>query len=393
MGTDGPRNARLLPGGSRVLSALKVLLDATSLPPQRLGAARYILGLVTELAVLDEVELHVLTKRRDTDDLRAIAPRATLHTAGHRRRPTRLVWEQTVLPVRLRRLSPAVYHGPHYTMPASVSCPVVVTFHDPTFFTNPELHERAKVAYFRRMSRLAAKRASRVIADSDYSRRGAVEYAGADPARTDVVHLGVDLTVYRPCVIEREQDADARIRKRLGVRAPYLFWVGAIEPRKDVPTLVRAFAKLPPDLQLVLGGMRAWGADEVDDAVERSGAAERILRPGYISEPEKVALYRGAKALVYPSIAEGFGMQVLEAMACGCPVVTTTGSAPEEVGGEAVSLVPARDPDALREATERVLADDDHARRLRDLGRSRAAKFTWSATAIATVAAYRRALT
>jgi glycosyltransferase involved in cell wall biosynthesis len=363
-------------------------VDATSLPAERVGVGHYVTGLIGALGRSGDVELHAIAKRRDAAELRELG--AVVHEASPRTRPERLVWEQTVLPMRVRRIGPRVFHGPHYTLPRTLGCPAVVTFHDPTFFTLPEVHERAKVAYFRLMAVQGAKRAARVIAVSEYARRGAVEHTGVDAGRVDVVHLGVDLQRFRP-----EQDPrDEKLRARVGISGPFLFWVGAHEPRKDVPTLVEAFAALVragADHSLVLAGPRAWGASAVDDAVERSGVAARIVRPGFVSEDEKTALYRGAAAFVYPSIAEGFGLQVLEAMACGCPVVTTTGSAPEEIGADAVAAIQPRDAAALRAAIESILADPGRADEMRRRGLQRAATFTWDRTAAGTVEAYRRA--
>lgn len=376
---------------SREGAGLRVLLDMTALPAEPAGAGQYVLGLIGGLVGRPgEVELHVAAKARDLPRLRERAPGAVFHGASLRSRPARLLWEQTSLPRLARRLAVRVVHGPHYTLPLRLRLPGVVTFHDPTFFTNPELHERAKVAYFARMARLGAARAARVIAVSEYARRAAVEHAGADPERVDVVHLGVDHGRYRP---EGDAVEDERLRAGLGVRRPYVFWVGTIEPRKDLPSLVAAFASLTrasADHTLVIAGQRGWGEAELERAVELSGVAERILRVGYVSEDEKIALYRRAEALVYPSIAEGFGLPVLEAMACGCPVVTTTGSAPEEVGGDAVEAVAPRDPEALCAAVERVLGDPLRRDALRRAGLERARSFSWERTAAGTVEVYRR---
>jgi glycosyltransferase involved in cell wall biosynthesis len=294
--------------------------------------------------------------------------------------------------VLARRLRVRVLHGPHYTLPLATRGPSVVTFHDPTFFTNPELHERMKVAYFTRMARAGARRATRVIAVSSYAARGAVRFTGVDPDRVDVVYLGVDLDRFSPA---RDVSADQDVLARLGVRPPYVFWVGTIEPRKDLPTLIEAFAAVArggSDHRLVLAGQPGWGSDALEIALARCGIANRVDRLGYVTEDQKLALYRGADAFVYPSIAEGFGLQVAEAMAAGCPVITTTGSAPEEVGGEAVELVAPRDPRAVQAAIERVLAHPDHREALRAKGLERARVFTWADTADRTVETYRRAL-
>jgi glycosyltransferase involved in cell wall biosynthesis len=371
---------------------LRVLLDATSLPAKRAGVGHYLFGLIGELARRpDQLELHVAARARDAGEIRRHAPSAVVYPAPVGGRAGRIVWEQTVLPRLAGRIRPDVVHGPHYTIPLWGRGRGVVTFHDPTFFTDPDLHERSKVAYFTWMARRSAKRAVRMIAVSEYARRGAIEHAGAHPGRVDVVSLGVDHDRYRP---DGDAEVDERLRAACGVRGRYFLWIGTVEPRKDLPTLVRAFAGLAgtaEDCVLVIAGQRGWKVQPFERAIRESGVAGRIVRPGYVSEEQKVALYRGGTALVYPSVAEGFGLQVVEAMACGCPVITTTGSAPEEVGGDAVELVPPRDASSLRDAMERVLGEGERARTLRERGLVRSAAFTWARTAAGTLETYRRA--
>jgi glycosyltransferase involved in cell wall biosynthesis len=221
------------------------------------------------------------------------------------------------------------------------------------------------------------KRAARVIAVSEYSRRGAIEHAGAEPSRVDVVYEGVDLDRYRP------SDGGSRERN--------LLFVGTMEPRKDVPNLVAAYDALDVDCELVLVGPPGWGTAAIEDAILRAKKRLSIRRTGYVSEAEKIDLYQNASAFVYPSLAEGFGRPVLEAMACGVPVVTTTGSAPEEIAGDAAVLVPPGDVVALRDAIARVLGDEPLAHALRKRGPERARRYTWDAAASATIDVWRKA--
>jgi glycosyltransferase involved in cell wall biosynthesis len=374
---------------------LRVALNATTLGGPRTGVPSYVWALLRELGSRgDDVALEVLCRREEAAEIAAVAPEATVDPVRLRTRPVRLAWEHVAMGRRLERSGPDVVHGPHYTLPSGLHRPAVVTFHDPTFFTMPEVHARAKVAYFRRAAREGIRRATRVIAVSASAREGAIAHAGADPAKVDVVPLGVDHAVFRPAADDAERQADAARRRAVGVEGRYVMWVGAIEPRKDVPTLVRAFAVMDgaADASLVLSGPPAWGAEQVEAAIRASGTGDRIVRTGFVDEPTKVALLRGAAVFAYPSLAEGFGMQIPEAMACGTPVVTTTGSAPEEVAGGAATLVAPRDVDGLAAALERVLGDDAEARSLRERGLRRAADFSWDATAEGTIATYRAAV-
>jgi glycosyltransferase involved in cell wall biosynthesis len=364
-----------------VTGSLNVAFDATSIPGQRVGAGVYVAELLRAFDRLD-VDVHALVNARDARELSSMAKQAVLHAVRIPNRPARLLWSQLVLPARIRRLRPDVFHGPHYTLPARLGCASVVTFHDPTFFTLPRLHERSKVAYFTRAARSGIARASRVIAVSEYARAGAVEHGRADPAKVETVYEGVDPARYHPDGEGRPFDFE-----------PYILFVGAIEPRKDVPTLIAAYEALARgglEHQLVVVGPPAWGSAAVEAAVDRLRAG-KVHRLSFVPEERKIELYRRASVFVYPSIAEGFGLPVLEAMACGAPVVTTTGSAPEEIAGDSALLVPPQNADALRDAIHRVLTDTALAADLAGRGIARAQSFTWSRTASRTLEVYRAA--
>jgi hypothetical protein len=167
---------------------IRVLLNATSIGAARAGAANYILSLAGALVGMPEdLTLELLAQRRDREDVRELAPGARVETTGVELRPLRIAWEHLVLPRRIRRIAPELVHGPHYTLPGGLRCPSVVTFHDPTFFTMPEVHERTKVAYFTRMARSESD-ATRVMRLRVRASR-ASEHGSADPT-TSTCPLG-----------------------------------------------------------------------------------------------------------------------------------------------------------------------------------------------------------
>lgn len=367
---------------------MRVLLDVSAIPARPVGAGVYVVNIARALADRPGLPLALLTRRDDEDRWQEIAPGATVLPLVPNRRPSRLLWEQLNGSRVARHFD--VWHGPHYTLPLRSSTPAVVTVHDMTFFDRPEVHERTKVAYFQRMIRAAVARAQVVIAVSEYTARALNAHF---PWLRDVMVVphGVDHSRFTP----HAEGADELARLRAhGIRPPYVGSIGTIEPRKDLPSLIRAFADLGrdrPDLRLVLAGRDGWGAAEVRHAVEASGAATRILRPGYLPDSVVPAFLRNAAALAYPSLEEGFGLPVLEAMACGAPVITSAGSATAEVAGDAALLVPAGDPAALGVALSKVLDDPATAQRLRLEGVARASAYTWAASADSHVEAYRRA--
>ena len=368
------------------MSAVRVSLDASAIPDPAGGAGRYVLALARALHGRDDVDLLVVC--RSGDSARWPTP---VVAAAPTPRPVRLAWEQVGLPLVLRTRLRAVdvHHAPHYTMPLAAGRPVVVTIHDLSFFTHPEWHQPAKVALFRRAIRLAAARAAALVAVSEAT-AALLRSLVAPRAPVHVIPHGVDHSRFTPTAT----DHDAAALARHGITAPYVAFLGTLEPRKDVPTLVRAFdevAQARSDLTLVLAGARGWGADAVDAAVTAAGHGDRVRRLGFVAEDDVPALLRGAAAVCYPSLEEGFGLPVLEALACGAPVVTTVGTVMEEVAGGAAVVARPGDVRSLAEALDVALSGGPAATIRRRQGLDVAARHTWEASAAAHVEVYRAA--
>ncbi|MCU1426490.1 MAG: glycosyltransferase, partial [Actinomycetia bacterium] len=292
----------------------------------------------------------------------------------------------------MRRTEADLWHGPHYTLPVRLDRPRVVTVHDMTFFDHPEWHERTKVPFFRRMIRSSAKRARSIVCVSNETAQRLLAITGTE-APIVVAHHGVDHDRFRP---DADEDHDLALLAAHGITPPYVASnPGTMEPRKGIPTLVAAFARVGvsrPDLRLAIAGANGWAEREVREAIAASGVASRIVRPGYVPAEVLPALLRRANVVAYPSRYEGFGLPALEALACGAPLVTTKGSALEEVVGDAALVVPPSNVDALAGALETLLVDDDTARRLRAAGPRQAATFTWAASVERHIQAYHLAL-
>jgi len=369
---------------------VRALLDVSAVPDRPVGAGVYTIAIARGLDADPAVELHVSARRDDEERWRTLTPNATVHAVAPPRRPARLAWEQVGAPKLASRIGPDVWHGPHYTLPLRIDVPTVVTVHDLTFFDHPEWHERSKVLFFRRMIRAAVARADIVICVSNYT--AARLRAHCDPrGEVVVVPHGVDHERFAPAT-DPAADLDALVVH--GIAPPYVAFSGTIEPRKDVPTLVRAFAGVAPEapgLRLVVAGGDGWGAQKARDAIAASGVATRVLRPGYLDNATIAALFREAAVVAYASLEEGFGLPALEAMASGAPLVSTRGSAVEEVVGDAALLVEPGDVDGLRTALAKVLHDDAVANKLRAAGPARAATYTWARSVAGHLDAYRHA--
>jgi glycosyltransferase involved in cell wall biosynthesis len=369
----------------------RVLLDATAVPADRGGVGRYVDGLVAALDA-SGANLALACQRSDAERYRRMAPSATVvpGPAAIAHRSARLAWEQTGLPLMAQHLGAEVIHSPYYTAPLRAACPVVVTVHDATFFTEPEHYERARGTFFRSATKTSLHRAARVIVPSKATRDELIRVLDADPTRLDVAYHGVDAeTFHVPDEAER-----TRVRSRLGlVGSRYIAFLGAQEPRKNVPNLIRGWVAACAGLQdppaLVIAGGSGHD-DEIDRAITEVPPELRLLRPGYLRYADLPGFLGGAEVVAYPSHGEGFGLPVLEAMACGAAVLTTPRLSLPEVGGDAVAYT-GEDPQTIGRDLAGLLSDPARREALGAAAHERARQFTWQASAEAHLAAYARA--
>lgn len=369
---------------------MKVLLDATAVPADRGGVGRYVDELVPRL-VRAGCDVVVIAQARDVPLYESSGADLVVAPSFVSARPPRLAWEQVGIPALARRVRPDVLHSPHYTMPVLARTPGVVTVHDATFFSHPELHLPTKGRFFRAWSRTSARRADGLVVPSEATRDEVVRWAHADPARVTVAYHGVDAERFRPV----SDDERARVRATLDIgEVPYVAFLGTLEPRKNVPALVRAWVAVCAGLDrppaLVLAGGRGWD-DTLDGELARVPSHLTVRRPGYLPMGDLAGFLSGAAVVAYPSLGEGFGLPVLEAMACGATVLTTPILSLPEIGGDAVAYRGTGEAE-IADGLRHLLSDE----RLRaDLARRalvRAAGFTWEASAEAHIAAYERAI-
>ncbi|WP_245690897.1 glycosyltransferase family 4 protein [Sinosporangium album] len=352
---------------------------------------RYVDGLISALDRAG-VDLAVACQRADTERYGHLAPSARV-VAGPvsiAHRASRLAWEQNALPILAKRVGAKVIHAPYYSMPIAAGVPTVATVHDVSWFTEPAHHSQDKASFFRSATRTAIRHAARVIVPSKATRDELVRVLSADSTRLDVAYHGVDTERFR----RPRADEIRRVSARLGLRAqPYVAFLGALEPRKNVPNLIRGFVRavenLPNPPALVLAG--GVHDDEVDAAVGEVPASIRVVRPGYLAFADLPGFLGGALVAAFPSRGEGFGMAVLEAMACGAPVLTTHRTALPEVGGDAVAYTEP-DVDGIARGLETLLTSPDQREQLASAARARAGEFTWEASAEAHMVSYQRAI-
>jgi glycosyltransferase involved in cell wall biosynthesis len=369
----------------------RVLIDATAVPSDRGGVGRYVDGLVAALA-LAGADLAVVSQRADAERYAHLAPHARVVPVAPAiaHRPARLAWEQTGLPLVAEQVGAAVIHSPYYSMPLMASVPVVVTVHDATVFSHPEIHGAIRGGFYRSATRASMQRTTRLIVPSKATREELVRLLDADPAKIDVAYHGVDTGVFHP-----PTEAERRhVSTRLGLRgSPYVAFLGELALRKNLPELIRGWVgavgeyEQPP--ALVLAGPTSW-EPVVDEAVREVPERLRIVRPGFLHWADLRGYLGGAQVAVFPGQAEGFGFPVLEAMACGAPVLIARRLSLPEVGGDAVAYT---EPEAESIAMNlgALLADDARRERLGAAARARAQEFTWALSAEAHLATYARA--
>ncbi|MFB9622467.1 glycosyltransferase family 4 protein [Nonomuraea helvata] len=368
----------------------RVLVDAAAVPADRGALIRYVDGLVAALHRAG-ADLVVVCQRSDAERYRRLAPSALVipGPVAISNRAARLAWEQSGLPLLARQTGADVIHAPYYSIPLGSGLPTVVTIHDATWFTEPDQHS-PRASFFRSATRTAVRHAQRVIVPSKATRDELVRVLSADPTRIDVAYHGVDLEQFHP----PSEEEIRRTALRCGLHGqPYVAFLGALDPRKNVPNLIRGFATAVKQLAeppaLVIGG--GVHEDDVDAACREVEATVRVIRPGYLRAPDLPGFLGGALVVAFPSRGEGFGLPVLEAMACGAPVLTTHRSSLPEVGGEAVAYTEP-DADSIATALGDLLGSPARRRRLREAGLARAREFTWEASAEAHLSSYQRAI-
>ncbi len=369
------------------INALLLAVDDTY---RSAGVSTYIGQLLHQLpAVATDFELTAFVNRQLGQTWAGLTLRRPPWSTN---RPwARIVWEQTGLVRMARQARLDLLHGTVYANPLLAPCPTVVTVHDLSFVHYPATVRRFNRLYLRLVTRLTARRAARVIADSESTRRELLAWLALPAERVVAVPIAAD---------ERFMPAPAAavevFRRERGLPPRFMLFVGTLEPRKNLVRLVDAYAACqaqqadaPP---LVIAGGRGWYYDEIFARVHAHGLQNRVLFPGFVPAAELPWWYRAAEVFVYPSVYEGFGLPVVEAMASGTAVITSNTSSLPEVAGDAAILVDPYDVEALAGAMAQLSNDPDLRRALSAAGVRQAAKFSWRRCAAETVEVYRAAL-
>jgi glycosyltransferase involved in cell wall biosynthesis len=363
---------------------VRIAIDARALLQERTGIGTYTYAIARGLAARPGVSVGLFAPRpfpASVDGSGAFSLQTDHHPFG-------IVWLQSTLPQRVARWGADVLVSALTIGPARGETPFLSTVHDLTPLSHPEWHAARTLVGFLPLWERTVERAARFLCVSRTTAKDLIaRYPETEP-RVRVTLNGVDLAFFSPA---DDPAARRRTRQRYSAGQPFLLYLGTLEPRKNVEALVVACERMwgrrrsRPDL--VLAGGAGWKTAGLHRRIARSPFRDKIHVAGYAARDAARELYRAAEAFAYPSLAEGFGLPVLEAMACGTPVVASTADALVEVGGDAALYAPPRDVEALARAIEQALEDGPLRERLAAAGRRRAEQFPWDAGASATAEA------
>jgi len=301
------------------------------------------------------------------------------------------VREQIDLPRILRRYRVDLLHSPHFNLPLIRPCPTVVTLHDVIYLACPEdMPSRAGRLYYKAMMSASARLADRIITVSEFSKGDVVRLLGVDPGKIEVVHSGLS-SDFRPVPNSLERRSTLA---RYGIDQDYILYTGIYKLRKNHAGLLRAFRVLSASgvkAQLVIAGPMSEGEPELRRQATELGVEKKVVFTGFVPEADLPSLYSAARVYACPSLYEGFGFTILEAMACGVPVVSSAETSLPEVAGDAALFAEARNPEEFAAALRRAFADEDLRCLLIEKGFANCCRFSWETAASKTLAAYHRA--
>jgi len=364
---------------------MKIAIDYSAAVNQHAGIGRLVRNQVLALAEVDPHNDYRLVYARPNRGAAPKFPRArnfSRHEVGLGERWLTILWHRAKLPLPADWLIGSVdlYHCPDFVLPPLRRARGILTVHDLAFLMRPDCADARLRAYLEEVVPRSVRRADFIIADSENTRNDLVVLLGANPASIAVVPGGVEER-FEPIT---DRDLLMTARRRLGIGdEPFILAIGVLEPRKNLNCLMDAFHQLkqhqtvPNDLKLVLAGGKGWLYDNIFEHRDASPVRGDIVMPGFVADDLLPAIYSAAEVLAFPSLYEGFGLPILEAMACGTPVVASRASCLPEVAEGAALLVDPTSVDGLTAALELALVDTDLRARLVAQGRQRASEYSW----------------
>ena len=376
---------------------MKIGISTSVIQGGKTGVAQYLFSLLKALVALrTEHKFYLFVLEADKPLLEFAAPDMTIITVPETFRPPvrNILWHQTALPRIARELRLDVMHVPSYRrMLWPHPCALVATIHDLAPFHVANKYDWKRMVYGRVVARRLAHRQNQIIAISENTARDIVTYFKIPAERITVVHNGIDHKRFTPGDPEA---ARQEVQNKFGINTPFFLYVARLEhPAKNHVRLIEAFDQFKErtgsDWKLVFGGTDWHGAEAIHQRIRSSKFMRDIHSLGFVDAAALPTMYRAADAFVYPSLYEGFGLPPAEAMACGCPVISSACGSLAEVVGDSALIVDPQSIDSMEQALARVATEPDLRQKLRAAGLCQSKKFDWHKAAIATMSVYERA--
>lgn len=371
---------------------MRVMVDCTQITRNKAGVGIYALNLTRELIHQQFANLKLWFVVQDDDedfafehnDVEVIRVPARIF----RHLAFRFLLEQFYLPWLTRKHKIDVLHSLHYAFPLlKLKARKVVTFHDMTSFLMPEVHTLVKLRYFRFFIRAGTRWADALICVSESTRN---DYASLFPSSSKPVYV-TQLGKSPAFTPDPDPEQVRQTLERYHLKNPYVLYIGTLEPRKNLERLVEAFHRISDSFQehiLLIVGMKGWMYEDIFHTVRRLGLGERVVFTGFVVEKDAPYLMAGAEVFAYPSLYEGFGIPVLESLACGTPTLTSNVSSLPEVAGDAALLVDPESTNEIAQGLQRLLEDSALRDSLRKKAVAQAGRFSWHRTAVETLDIY-----
>lgn len=384
---------------------MRIGIDYTAAVRQGAGIGRYARNLVRALADLDdrsEYTLFVAGGWGEGDGLGPWPANFRIRSVPLSDRWLQILWQRLRLPVPIQTVTGPLdlFHSPDFVLPPTAGTPAVLTVHDLSFLRVPECYVPAFRRYLETAVSRAVARAERILADSESTRRDLIALMDVDPDRVIRIYPGVE-SRFQPIL---DPETLSRTRQRYHLPDRFILGLGTLQPRKNYSGLLEAFHQLlntatddtsqaaidDSELHLVIVGGKGWLYDDFLRQMHEAGLEGRVHLTGFVQDVDLPAIYNLALAFAFPTWYEGFGLPVLEAMACGTPVVAADNSSLPEVVGRAGLLVDAADPQAMASALARLLSDGDLRGNLVAAGLEQAKQFRWDTAARMLLGVYER---
>ncbi len=370
---------------------MRILIDYTQIPVERAGVGNYAYNLINELSSVDLINQYFILIQDDDNSFSNIANnKFTFLKINHslfRKLFFRFLLEQLFIPFLIIFYRINIIHSLHYSFPVlRLNAKRIVMIHDMTFFLFPKMHQIFKRFYFRFFIKLATLLKSRIICISKSTLYDLIKITGVKKEKCSVVYLGKS-DQYKPNIDKKKLN---EVKKKFNITGDYILFIGTIEPRKNIESIIIAHSELinKRKIKLVIAGKMGWYYAEIFVLINKLGTHDDVIFTGYVKE-EKPYLLSGCSVFIYPSVYEGFGLPVLEAMASGVPVITSNiSSMPEITGQSALLLNDPKDINEIVKCIELILKDKKMAGHLIKSGIKQASQFTWNQTAIETLKIY-----